>query len=222
MGKEIKYYYTYLVIPTNKKSSMYGKIYFGKHITKNINDGYIGSGKMIRRYINKYPDDYYREILNYYNSKEELDKAEYELIQPHLGKDYCLNLKCGGTGGDTYLLKTEEELNVIKNKISISCTGRTYSLSETTKEKMSQSRKEYYKTHDSAFKNKHHSEETRKKISESLLGEKHPRYRKNLSDEHKLNLSKNHANVKGCNNPMYGRRKIWDNEEHTEWHWIKI
>lgn len=51
----------------------------------------------------------------------------------------------------------------------------------------------------------HHSEESKRKISDSLKGENSYWYGKQFSDEHKQNLSKNHANVKGANNPFYGK-----------------
>ena len=36
---------------TNLKN---GKVYVGKHQTKNVNDGYLGSGKLIKKAILKY------------------------------------------------------------------------------------------------------------------------------------------------------------------------
>lgn len=102
-----KYYYTYLVYLTNKESSLYNHIYYGKHETRNILDGYKGSGKILGAYLRKYPNDYYFKIIKLYNSREELNKAEYELIKPHLGKDYCINLKRGGEGGCSYIISQE-------------------------------------------------------------------------------------------------------------------
>lgn len=83
-----KFYYTYIIYCSNPTSSMYGCIYYGKHTTSNLLDGYIASGKKIINYIKKYPTGYYRKILGLYNSQEELNKAEYNLIHPHLGKKY--------------------------------------------------------------------------------------------------------------------------------------
>lgn len=119
----MKYFYTYLIIPTNKKSSMYGKVYFGKHITNNLNDNYIGSGIKIQRYLKKFPNDYYREIIKYYNTKEELNKAEYELIKPHLGKNYCLNLRQGGEGGSAIGHKVNK---ITREKIRQANKGRKF------------------------------------------------------------------------------------------------
>ena len=56
---------------------------------------------------------------------------------------------------------------------------------------------------------KHHSNEIKDKISESLKGkykgEKHPMYGKHPSKETCKKMSENHANIKGKNNPMYGK-----------------
>ena len=56
-----------MIYINNPESSLYGKIYYGCHETKNLNDGYVGSGKIIKDYIKKYPSGYYRKILHLYN-----------------------------------------------------------------------------------------------------------------------------------------------------------
>ena len=64
--------------------------------------------KEICNYINKYPNDYYKQYVGFYNNNEELRKAEYDLIHPHLNKDYCMNLKEGG--GNAPLSEETKEL----------------------------------------------------------------------------------------------------------------
>lgn len=92
------YRYTYKI--TCLKGSWKGKFSFGQHTTNDLNDGYFSSSKLICDYKKKYGlENCKREILTFYNSKEELDKAEYDLIHPWLNKPDCLNLKEGGKGG---------------------------------------------------------------------------------------------------------------------------
>jgi len=50
------------------------------------------------------------------------------------------------------------------------------------------------------------SEEHKKKISESLSGEKHPFYGKTFSKEYREKISKNHADVSGEKNPFFGKK----------------
>ena len=110
----MKLFYTYLIYLTNKKSSLYGHIYYGKHITTNILDGYVGSGTILKKYLKKYPNDYYKKILNLYSTEEELNKAEYDLIHPHLNKFYCINLIEGGHGGAQGKISSTKISNKLK------------------------------------------------------------------------------------------------------------
>ena len=174
------YYYTYLVIPTNIKSRLFGKVYFGKHKTENLNDGYIGSGTQILRYLNKHPNDYYREIIKFYSSEEELNKAEFELIHPHLGNKYCLNLREGGEGGAMHpdickahsiKMRGRKTSQETKNKISKALEGHKHTLE--TKNKISKANKG-----NSACGRPGHTytPEQIEKYREAKLGEKNPMY----------------------------------------------
>lgn len=94
-----KFYYTYKI--TLLKGSLAGHYYYGQHRTNNLNDGYAGSGKVIKDYFKKYDkiehQTYIKEIISFYNSLEELNKAEFELIGDKYNTDpLCLNLKAGG------------------------------------------------------------------------------------------------------------------------------
>ena len=154
------FFYTYKI--TLLKGSIAGHYYYGQHRTNNLNDGYAGSGRVIKDYFKKYPkiehQTYIKEIISFYNSLEELNKAEFELIGDKYNTDpLCLNLIPGGTGkGRNKGYKHSE--NTIK-KISNSNLGKHRS--EETKQKISNSKK--------GISNKL-SEETKRKISESHKG----------------------------------------------------
>jgi hypothetical protein len=90
--------YHYLYKTTNLINNKY---YYGMHSTSNLNDGYLGSGKKLRYSIRKYGKDNFKiEILQLYNNREELIKAEIDLITSDLiNEKLCMNLKVGGSGG---------------------------------------------------------------------------------------------------------------------------
>ena len=69
----------YLVYQTT--NLLNGKIYIGQHQTDNLNDGYIGSGVELNLDIEKFgKDNFKREILFDFDSFEEMDNKERELV----------------------------------------------------------------------------------------------------------------------------------------------
>jgi len=78
-----------------------GKFYIGMHVTSNIDDGYLGSGRRIKAEIKKYGrENFKREVLETCTSKEELAAREAAIVTEELRADsLCLNLKNGGEGG---------------------------------------------------------------------------------------------------------------------------
>jgi len=93
-----KYHYTY-----KTTNLINGRYYLGMHSTNRIDDGYLGSGKRLYYELNKYGRDNFKfEILEQFNSREELVQAEINLItEQDLKNPNCLNLKSGGSGGFT-------------------------------------------------------------------------------------------------------------------------
>ena len=81
------------------------KIYLGKHKTTNLDDGYFGSGKLLKRAISKHgKENFIFEVLEQFNSEEELNQAEKELITEEFCKrDDNYNLCVGGKGGFSYI-----------------------------------------------------------------------------------------------------------------------
>ena len=170
---------------------MYGKVYFGQHTTENLDDGYIASGKKILNYLNKYPGEYYREIINFYSSEEELNKEEYDLIHPHLNKDYCLNLVEGGNHHSPSI--------ELRNQISEKLKGVSKS------EEFKQNLRELYKGRQFAVQ----TEECKKNISKAKKNKPSSFKNKKHTDKAKELNRLAHIN----------RHRVYDNEEHTKYHY---
>jgi len=90
------YYYFYKT--TNLLNS---KVYYGVHKTENLDDGYIGSGKLIRKSIKKYGlDNFKKDILYWFDSEEEMFEYEKQFITEDIIKDSTnYNIALGGYGG---------------------------------------------------------------------------------------------------------------------------
>lgn len=82
-----------------------GKIYIGKHQTHNLNDGYVGSGKHLRRAIRKYgKENFVTEILHVFSSEEEMNAKERLLVtQEFCSRQDTYNICEGGKGGWGYV-----------------------------------------------------------------------------------------------------------------------
>lgn len=79
-----------------------GKTYIGKHKTRDLNDDYLGSGKMLKNAIKKYgKENFQKEILFVFNTEIEANQAEEMLVE--MGPQ-SYNLKRGGEGGFDYIL----------------------------------------------------------------------------------------------------------------------
>lgn len=212
-NKEKKYNYTYLVIPTEENFRHYGKVYFGVHFTDDLEDNYICSSKIISKWCIKHPNDYYREIISFFDTKQEALKAEYELIYPHLGKDYCLNRRHGGNGGAM--------LPEIAKNIGLKNKGRKQSKEEIEKRRQSMIGHECKQsTKDKiSAKNKGNSalgrpghtitDEQRINYINSKLGENNPMYGKKPWN----------YGMKGTKSAIKGKHRVWDNKELNIYHY---
>jgi group I intron endonuclease len=124
----MKYYTIYKI--TNKVN---GKFYIGKHITEDLFDDYMGSGKLIRKAIEKYGNhNFQKEILKIYDNEHDMNIAESLLIDLSDVRSY--NLQPGGKGSWQYI--NENDLsNTEESKKKKSNTMKEYWTEERKKEK---------------------------------------------------------------------------------------
>lgn len=94
-----------------------GRYYIGKHQTKDLNDGYFGSGKLIKAAIKKYGiENFKKEILFVFETEDEMNAKEAELVTEELiasGSVY--NLCPGGNGGFGYINENSKSVNNFEN-----------------------------------------------------------------------------------------------------------
>lgn len=156
--------------------------YIGIHSTSNISDGYIGSGKRLRRSIRKYGVENFKcEILEFLPDRESLFKREAELVNEELIKEEkCLNLKPGGNGG-CINLEHMVKLHIGSSKYhkqmwkNIEYRKRH---TEYNRQHMIENHKNGKIKHDT-FTGKKHSEETKNKMREKAskrVGDKNSQF----------------------------------------------
>lgn len=87
------YHYFYKI--TNKIN---GKFYYGVHNTDNLDDGYFGSGKLLKMAYQKYGiENFEKEILQFFNTEQEAFAYEREIVNEDLIRDdNCYNVQIGG------------------------------------------------------------------------------------------------------------------------------
>lgn len=94
------------------KNLINSKIYIGKHQTEDLDDGYMGSGKHLKRAIKKYGiENFEKTVLFVYETEEEMNNKEKEIVT----EDFCkrkdtYNICEGGKGGFGYI--NENGLNI--------------------------------------------------------------------------------------------------------------
>lgn len=90
---------------TNKLNA---KFYIGMHKTNNLNDGYMGSGKLIRRAIKKHgKENFTKSILHVFSNAKEMKAKEAELVTV---SEETYNLCDGGHGGWSYVNRMQKNL----------------------------------------------------------------------------------------------------------------
>lgn len=142
----MKYHYFYKI--TNNVN---GKYYYGVHNTDDLNDGYMGSSKPLRKAYEKYGiENFTKEILKYFETTDEAFQYEREIVNEDVINDKnCYNIQIGGK----YFCN--EGMVVVKDK-----DGNRFWI-----------KKEEYiydKNLSVIWKGKHHKEDSKNKTREKL------------------------------------------------------
>lgn len=177
--KEKKYHYIYKTI-----NLLNGNYYYGMHSTDNLEDGYMGSGKRLRRSINKHSVENHKvEIIEFLSDRKSLSKREKEIISLNeVSKKNCMNLMVGGNGG-SQLPEKQRNWILAGNKGYIDKMKNNDEFRKKITNRLILQTKENHKNGKykyNNFTNKNHSDETKKLMSEShkivSAGERNSQY----------------------------------------------
>jgi hypothetical protein len=152
---------------TNKLNN---KIYIGKHQTRDLDDGYMGSGKHLRHAIAKYGiDNFEKEIIFQFDNEVDMNAKETEIVT----NEFCLredtyNLCPGGKGGWGYINSNNLGVTDNQKKAAAKLAPKIASLGGKASQKTLKEKKLgiYSENIANGFKGKTHSEESKIKISE--------------------------------------------------------
>lgn len=181
-----KSYQYYIVYETQCTEN--GKVYIGAHATDDLEDGYLGSGILLKEAIKKYGvSSFTRKILFVFDNPGDMFAKEEELVtKEFVMSESTYNLVPGGSGG--FKIQNVDEW---KKKLRESSAKRQDKSpfkgphSDETKQKISESLKgqtPWNKGKPGTWTGKNHTEESKRKISENrkglTAGEKNPMYGK--------------------------------------------
>lgn len=164
------FYIVYKII--NKINNKY---YIGMHKTNNLDDGYMGSGKLIKRAIQKYGiENFSKEIIFTYDNELDMRNKEKELV---VLSEQSYNLCDGGKGGFGYINRNKLTSGIVSNnsKNNLKKGNNPWKNKPEHYTKIAAIRKEKYP--DGVWKNRKHSEETKAKLKASKNnGEKNSQF----------------------------------------------
>lgn len=128
-----KHFYLYQI--TN---NLNGKIYVGVHQTANLQDGYMGSGKVIQRALAKHGvENFTKVILETFEDEKSMYAREAELVNDEfLSREDVYNIRRGGLGGFDHINDgSDEHIERCKRAAAISLTPDNRSKSHETQRK---------------------------------------------------------------------------------------
>jgi hypothetical protein len=163
------YYYLYKI--TN---SVNNKIYIGVHKTKDLDDNYMGSGRILTSAIQKYGiENFSKEILEYFNTADEMFVREKEIVNDDfILREDTYNLRRGGNGGFDYINKDKDLIKQRNKKVAnmrdytnIVKAIKLAKTKDSYRRNQSAAQKKRYENAPGTFTGKKHNDETKLVIS---------------------------------------------------------
>lgn len=179
-----------------------GKFYIGKHKTSDLDDDYMGSGKLLKYAIQKYGiENFTKEYLEILDSEEKMNLAEK--IYVITDNEVSYNLCEGGKGGWSYINSNIELVNK-RDKKEYKIKGRL-AADKVIEEKYGKNWRQAF----SAKASKKGIECLKKKYPNgTFFGKKH-------NDLTKEKIGKaNSIRQKGINNSNYGKMWITNGQDN--------
>ena len=146
-----------------------GKCYIGKHQTENPNDGYMGSGQLIRRAVTKHgSSSFKKEVLHVFETESEMNAKEAELVtEEFCARDDTYNLCPGGNGGWGYVNASDSNNKGWKHN----SLTRSHQINGGLKTKGKDKYNEAFRLAGAkSFLGKTHTDETKFQMSQSQAG----------------------------------------------------
>lgn len=205
------YGYIYLTVDTLKNH-----VYVGQKQSSRYIPSYYGSGTRIKPIINKRKHTLKNYILEWCETREELNNAEIDWIKNFREEcgEKCLNITDGGTQPPKLIGKDNPNFGKPlseerKRKLSIFRTG-THQSEETKKKISLKTRGENNPMYGkSAMKGKHHTDETKKKMSNSAKGKTGTWMKgRKFTEEHKRKISEYRKTLCREKNSAFDRKWI--------------
>lgn len=146
------------------------KIYIGMHKTKNLNDGYLGSGDILKLAIKKYgKDSFIKEILFIFDNEEEMVAKEMEIVTlDFIAENNTYNIRIGGSGNGRIAPSYEQRQMAWQTHIKLYGTKHFVDARARNWKLGLQKAKELYP--EGTWKDRKHSEETKQKMRDSAVG----------------------------------------------------
>ena len=186
------------------------KIYIGCHKTQDVNDGYMGSGKILGYAKEKYGlNNFFKEILYDFETPKDMFEMESKLVnEDFILRNDTYNIALGGNGGFNHINNNEYNFH----------DPNTWNSESKERHRIGSIKGQLYQKENnkSIYSFSDEERSINGKIGSDVIKVKYPNgtfYKKNHTNEAKeLIGKKNSISQKGSKNSQYGTMWITNNE----------